>query len=190
MLKTIYFGVTYSNPLKYVDTAVAALETQNGESLALYYNPYCTYKNEGITSMYILPRMCVNFIYDLNGKKGPNTVGKDINFITVFDASDSVVVAPVFIKEYVYYNGSVPATQRQAILACKAKGEDIMLPNIDELAAGYVNKDLFAMNYSSDVWSSSMYNPSTPWRLSAYLGTLRALSTGGPGWAYCIRRYK
>ena len=179
-------GTIYSNPLKYVDTAVAAMETQNGESIAVYYNPLCNFKPNA-TSMYILPRMCVNFIYDLNGKKGPNSVGKDINFMTVFNSSDSVVVAPVFIKGTANYNGSNPTSQRQAMLACKAKGENIMLPNIDELAAGYVNKGLFNMTYASDVWSSSVYDNGSPWRLSAYSGRIRVLNSS-PGLAYCVKK--
>lgn len=35
------------------------------------------------------------FVYDLNGSKGPNTVGKDIGFITALYPTDSVVVAPM-----------------------------------------------------------------------------------------------
>ena len=46
----------------------------------------------------IQPTICVNFIYDLNGRKGPNKVNKDIGFITAFYPSDSVIAAPVPIK--------------------------------------------------------------------------------------------
>ena len=42
----------------------------------------------------IQPEICVNFVFDLNGTKGPNTVGKDIGTMTALYASDSVVVAP------------------------------------------------------------------------------------------------
>lgn len=39
--------------------------------------------------------MCANFIYDLDGSKGPNAVGKDIGVLTAMYPSDAVVVAPV-----------------------------------------------------------------------------------------------
>ena len=44
---------------------------------------------------YVAEKVCANFIYDLNGNKGPNTVGKDIGIMSVLYPSDSVVVAPM-----------------------------------------------------------------------------------------------
>ena len=63
-------------------TDAAAFETLNGESIAVFYNPSCG--NDQSTNHYAEDKMCVNFIYDLNGKKAPNQVGKDIGFITAF----------------------------------------------------------------------------------------------------------
>ena len=76
----------------------AAFETGNGESIVLYYNPTC------ISDQEMSPKnldedwfkyVCVNMIYDLNNNKGPNTVGKDVGFMTVFYPTDSVVVSTV-----------------------------------------------------------------------------------------------
>ena len=85
------------------NTKAAAFETQNGESMIAYYNRNCITQNinenkklmNSNTAFFPEASTCVNFIYDLNGSKGPNTVGKDIDFITVFNSSDSVVVAPM-----------------------------------------------------------------------------------------------
>ncbi len=79
----------------------AAFETGNGESIVLYYNPNCTTDQELAPSEGAenaeswFKYVCVNMIYDLNNNKGPNTVGKDIGFMTVFYPTDSVVVSPV-----------------------------------------------------------------------------------------------
>ena len=70
-------GSKYENPQKDIDTKAAAFETQNGETIALYYNPQCTADVEGNAWHYSQPKMCANFVYDLNGNKGPNAVGKE-----------------------------------------------------------------------------------------------------------------
>ena len=83
------------NPQAWIDTKAAAFETTNGESILLFYNPYCMpYMNES-DSYYVQPKMCANFVYDLNGTDGPNTMGKDMGFITVLYSTDSKVIAPV-----------------------------------------------------------------------------------------------
>lgn len=38
---------------------------------------------------------CANFVYDLNGTKGSNQIGKDMGFITAFYPTDSELVAPL-----------------------------------------------------------------------------------------------
>ena len=65
----------------------------------VYYNPRCVGSfNEdgyGAGGVYIANKICANFVYDLNGNKGPNTVGKDIGFITAMYPSDVKISAPV-----------------------------------------------------------------------------------------------
>ena len=43
----------------------------------------------------------MNFVYDLNGSKGPNTVGKDIGFMSAFYSDKLLLVAPMPL----YYDG-------------------------------------------------------------------------------------
>ena len=79
---------------------VSAFETQNGESVVVYYNPDCTPYDEeepaeDNTTFHNLKYVCANFVYDLNQERGPNAMGKDIGFMTVFYASDPVVVSPI-----------------------------------------------------------------------------------------------
>ena len=71
----------------------AAFETQNGESVLLMYNPDCGIK-DGYRRLVDI-NVCANFVYDLNGNKGPNMLGKDVGFMTAFYAINPVVVAPM-----------------------------------------------------------------------------------------------
>ena len=86
--------------------------------------------------------MCANFLYDLNGNKGPNTVGKDIGFITVLYATDSVVVAPVYAW------------------VSELNADEYRVPNIQEAISLYVNElVLFSENLGSDYMLSSSRVP-------------------------------
>ena len=96
----------YNDTFNYVSVltpVVAGFETANGESVAVYYNPKCSVEriaskksldSGDIWGAYFAqPYLCANFVYDLNGNKGPNTMGKDIGFISVLYSVDSKVVA-------------------------------------------------------------------------------------------------
>ena len=82
-----------------MNTSAAAFETANGESVLAFYNPLCTSfepngtHNLNVAIKYSSQITGANFIYDLNGKKGPNTVGKDIGFIIAINSTDSNVVS-------------------------------------------------------------------------------------------------
>jgi len=159
---------TYSTP-NYV---AAAFETQNGESIITYYNANCRtmvindehWGAYGIVTNVAEPVMCANFIYDLNGSKGPNTVGKDIGFMTVFNASDSIVVAPMPSSITKASEGSTWST---ASSACTTQNSDSRLPNIDEASSLLINKNLIGLTGSESYWSSSVYDATRAWSYSA-----------------------
>ncbi len=137
---------TYSQ----LDTKAAAFETGNGESIIVYYNPNCVSDMQETGWHYSQPKMCANFVYDLNGNKGPNTVGKDIGFITALYSSDPVIVAP---QPLVTDAGSVPQTGASA--KCTAQDSESRLPNRDELVAMFYNKTLLGIA-SGLFWSGSV----------------------------------
>ncbi len=143
-------SATYQNPQKDIDTKVAAFETQNGEIIAVYYNPYCTPNVEGNIYHYSQSKMCANFIYDLNGNKGPNTVGKDIGFVTALYPIDSNVVAPI-----PQASDAGTFAQTAASAACTAQEPQSRMPNIDELSAMFFNRDLIGLE-SGSFWSGSV----------------------------------
>ncbi len=156
-----------NNPQKNIDTKAAAFETQNGESIAVFYNPYCQ-PNLGERWHYAQPKMCANFIYDLNGKKGPNVAGKDIGFITALYSSDPVIVSPQPITSNgtnPYPTEMSPATGmigQYAAAACAALDSESRVPNIDELSAMFFNRDLFGI-LDTPYWSSTKESASLQW---------------------------
>ena len=81
------------------DPSMAAFETGNGESVVLWYNGDCVPDQETAPTSSAYENwfqyVCVNMMYDLNNNKGPNSVGKDIGFMTVFYPMDSIVVSPI-----------------------------------------------------------------------------------------------
>ncbi len=167
---------SYSNPgdrMNLLNTKAAAFETQNGETITVYYNPYClgSLGENGTLGVaegsYIAPKICANFIYDLNGAKGPNTVGKDVGFITAMYPSDVKVVAPLPATQKL---GSYPITAADntvnATKACTNYDSDYRLPNIDELMSMAVNKNLMKGDgsdlSSGTFWSSSRIAETCP----------------------------
>ena len=60
------YGLT---PHEQLNTKAAAFETANGESILVYYNPNCQANLKETVKHYTQPKMCANFVYDLNGQK-------------------------------------------------------------------------------------------------------------------------
>jgi len=150
-------------------TKAAAFETANGESILTYYSPTCRSADSSTNGeKYVQPFMCANFVYDLNGKKGPNTVGKDIGFISVLYPSDSVVVAPLPVA-----GAAMTSSFAEASKNCRDKDESYRVPNFEELAAIFYNKLLVGENSGDgvDYWSSKRHESGKGWLLKLRSGT-------------------
>lgn len=66
----------------------------NGYSVNLFYNPNCkTWETAAYVDRNSMNSVCVNVVYDMNGLKGPNQVGKDIGTITVVDPIQPAVAS-------------------------------------------------------------------------------------------------
>jgi len=133
------------------DTKAAAFETVNGESIMVYYNPRCVGYMQDKLPYYVQGKICANFIYDLNGNKGPNTVGKDIGFMTALYPTDTVLVAPVVLNS----NNISTKPYREAIKYCNTFNNNSRLINSDELASVFVNQLLLWNDIRSDSFISS-----------------------------------
>ena len=174
-----------------LNTNSAAFETANGESILVFYNPYCRsdLANQGESARRSsMNCMCANFVYDLNGTKGPNTVGKDINFISVLYPSDSEVVS---ISPVGYANPST-GTQIESNKFCEATYAGTRAPNYDEAAALFYNRYLIG-NIERGVgaiWTNKAYSATNGWALNIDDGSRTQWNsrTGKSFNIYCIRR--
>ena len=191
MTSVSYWSSVYNTNIYYstIDTKAAAFETQNGESILLFYQPGCV-SNMGETGRYnVQPKVCANMIYDLNGTKGPNTFGKDIGILTVLYPSDSVVVAPVpFNTKF----DSVPADEASNVCTTRT-GEDYRIPSKDEVISLFVNKDIIGFDAGdSHLFSSSKlvtsYGYITNWVLFLGSGEFRIPGAGDPWGVLCVKR--
>ncbi len=180
-----------------LDTKAAAFETINGESIAVFYNPNCQmYMNERSTAYYgyyyfVYPKICANFVFDLNGNKGPNTVGKDIGFMTTLYSSDSIVVAPQ-LPNKMAAGTSAKVTQQGAVSICKNQAEELRLPNIDELVAVFVNQNLiYGTSYktSTAYWSSNHAPNNYAWGMGMESAAVWSYDTSNAKWSvHCVKR--
>lgn len=139
-----------------IDTQSAAFETLNGESILTFYNPNCSYNMASVAGRYLAqPTMCANFVYDLNGHKGPNQVGKDIGFITAFYPTDSIVATAIPSKSI---NSSIfknYLSLSEAKAACKTMNKNVKLPNLEEFEVMWVNLKLSSLQNNAHVTSTS-----------------------------------
>ena len=152
------------------NTKAAAFETLNGESVLLFYNPNCRaniQSNDFFTQQF----MCVNLVFDVNGEKAPNQMGKDIGIVTVFGSSDPIVGAPVPVEPEFQTTGA------QVSDVCKNNDSASRPPEKYELASMFVNKTLLNM-HQSDYWTNVPYFSNgklqTHYRMRIYGGELFA----------------
>ena len=181
------FGLNSLFSTLQIDTKAVAFETGNGESVIVYYNPQCQpYMNETSGSHYVQGRMCANFIYDLNGSKGPNTIGKDMGVISALYPTDSIVVAPLPINKDVIANQGFSAAKKEC------NENDSRIPNIYELKSMFYNKDIFGI--PSYTYMSSTYcsvKDQTVWALAfagGFVHEQNAETVNGSRAIRCVRR--
>lgn len=140
----------------YVNGNNAAFETANGESVLAFYNPICKDMHTAIEAGALMQPsvvMCLNFVYDLNGRKGPNTVGKDIGFMSVFYPYDSVVVAPMPLLK----DAASGVTFQNASRACTSQSDEYRIPNKEEFMSIGLNAKFVGQAFQyGDYWTSSI----------------------------------
>lgn len=140
--------------------------TGDGYAYNLFYFPECREKRPMADILNGPRSVCVNAIYDMNGLKGPNQVGKDIGFVTVFYPNETVqAVAPMVLeKRDDVLDNEFKFTEAQQYCAEKGK----RLPNLEEGVSALFNSGL-----------TTVPNPNS-WTLSTE-GT-RELLMNGNSW--------
>ena len=168
-----------------INSKAAGFETANGESIAVYYNPRCTTLLAEANNVYAQQKMCANFVYDLNGRKGPNTFGKDIGVISVLYPTDSLVVAPIPHTQ----DASDAVTPDKISGVCKAQDDEYRMPTKEELASLFFNKNIIGNMNAVRYWSSSLSSSiDEAWYTSFTTGLMRH----DPNWdnnpVRCVKR--
>ena len=174
------------------DTKAAAFETVNGESILTFYNPNCSPEGvqfsatsaAGYAGFYVKQHVCANFVFDLNGSKGPNTIGKDLGIISVIYPIDSAVVMPVIT------NRERPnAEQKAAGKTCSDLDSESRLPNIEELLSLYYNANLWSwVSSGSYTWSSTVANSSEAWAFGDSMGVKYLRPRESSYLVQCVKR--
>ena len=134
--------------------------TANGYAVNLFYNPNCT-TDTNSTNTLASGYVCMNAIYDMNGLKNPNQVGKDIGFVTIlYPDETNRAVAPNPTPTVT--SGQKDWTKAQT--ACTRLGKEYTLPDKDEALSMAINGNLIGIT-SGLYWSSSAYsgNSSNIW---------------------------
>ncbi len=175
-----------------MNSNVVAFETLNNESIAVYYNSNCKYEylDESVLTafgnVFGFPEatMCVNFIYDLNGNKGPNTIGKDMGFITSFNSNDPIVVAPMPSER----SNVGPSGWSSAASLCTAQNIESRIPNIDELSAMLINNALINFTATGAFWAAGGYNADRAWTILPLDGIRASNVNTEPYYVRCVKR--
>ena len=182
------------------NTKAVAFETQNGESIVLYYNPYCQDNKDIPTPVagynkwdHAQQYMCANFVVDLNGAKGPNKVGQDISFITAIYPNNPDVVAPDILPAHgndahnYKYEDASPNTIT-ATTICKRMGNEYRLPTLSEAMAMTYNRDLLGLNPYLTFWSGSAVGTSHAWCVDMNYGDRSIHPRPGTLAVRCVKR--
>ena len=127
-----------------VNTSAVAFETKNGESVVVYLNPLCKKYTSTTKGDYLMQRVCVNLVYDINGLKGPNTMYKDIYALTMLSPENPNIVSPVFVQGY-------NIAPNRNIYICNTL-ENARLANVDELTYFLVNRKLLKPSLTGYDW--------------------------------------
>lgn len=85
----------------------------------------------------------------LTGNKGPNTIGKDIGFLTALYSSDSSVVAPIFEKV-----GSTAVVYEEGTKYCRTL-DNARMPNKEEAMSLFVNNIFYAGTLPIQIMTTS-----------------------------------
>lgn len=166
----------------------------NGYSVNIFYNPNCTVdtnKDNRSASDYI----CLNAIFDVNGLKKPNKVGKDIGFLSVlYNNESSKVVAPNVISSKIAglttpnYNSGESWNINYLYANCNGIDKNYYPPDKDELLSMAYNGNLINLT-QGDFLSISSASGGSLWHV--YVEYARRLP--GPASTYkymfrCIKR--
>ena len=168
-----------------LNTKAAAFETANGESIAVYYNPNCTSLLSEPNNINMQKKVCANFVYDLNGSKGPNTIGKDMGVMSAFYPTDSVLVAPIpHIRDAV---SSTIGTSSAVSGVCVKQDPEYRLSSLEELSSVSINRNIMD-NLTVYYWTSTFNDDGRRYVLNSNVIVAFPIRTSYPAYVRCVKR--
>ena len=191
---------TYANKNSY------GFVTGNGYSVNLFYNGACI-PDKSTAAMststdsngnpykhyFIQDQMCFFAIYDMNGKGGPNVVGKDIGLVGVFYPNEETKAVAALPADYDWSSagrGGAKSTRTYATApkACDDQfGKDYRLPDRDELALMAMAGNLLGIT-GNGYWSGSVVGSGLAWRQFFTYGSRNAEPVTYGTYVRCVRR--
>jgi len=167
-----------------IDTASTSygFVLSNGYSVNLFYNPSCLSDSKN-ASHWGQDRVCVNAIYDMNGLRKPNTVGKDIGFVTIlYPDESSIAVAPDVVKQ-----DASTTKFDNAGTSCTNQNKEYTLPDRDELLSMYYNANLLGIT-SGYYWSATQASAELGWQQGFGNGHRNRTAKSHGSNVRCVRR--
>lgn len=170
----------------------------DGKDKPSIYDPVYKNMQDQILPQFSLDIACVYGVYDMNGAKGPNTVGKDIGFIGSFYKGYEAQLAttlpynsiPVKASEA---EGTSGANHPQrAIKYCQNRDSDgnWTLPDMNELSLIYLNRYMVTDTNDKWIWSRSFVpGTSDTYRLMTFSSGAHSWYSyfWQDGWLLCVR---
>ena len=182
------------HPYSPINTESVAFETVNGDSIAVFYNPNCegNRKERRIDNspmFFAQHKICAHFIYDINGKKGPNTFGKDISTITVIYPELPIVInSPNLLPAR---PAQPPVRYTTAKSACKIQDSNGSVPNLYELMTMFVNSNYFSSGCTNpcNLVSRDIMPQSNDfaYMVAKYTGAVNGLHINSDIFLHCIK---
>ena len=173
--------------------------TGNGYSVNLFYNGACEQDIKSKSAMeenyyyYTQKHMCFFAIYDMNGKGGPNVVGKDIGLVGVYypnEETRAVVALPADYDWSSAGRGGARSTRtfQQAGQACDDMfGKDYRIPDRDELSLMAMAGNLLGIT-DNFYWSGTTFGPGRAWGQSFRYGYRYNVPLTYVYYVRCVRR--
>ena len=184
--------------IAYVDKNSYGFVTSNGYSVNLFYNGACESdlknKTNYLDHYATVNHMCFFAIYDMNGQRGPNVVGKDIGLVGVFYPNEETRAVAVLPADYDYSSANRGGARTTTTFANSPKmcdeqfGKDYRMPDRDELTLMAMAGNLLGIT-NGGYWSGSVVGSGLGWAQSFHSSNRDAyLVTSYKGYVRCVRR--
>ncbi len=183
----------------YADKNSYGFVMNNGYSVNLFYNGACEPDVKNTAAMnenyyyYTQNHMCFFAIYDMNGKGGPNVVGKDIGLAGVYYPNEETRAVAVLPADYDWSSagrGQAHSTRtfQQAGQACYDQfGKDYRVPDRDEISLMAMTGNLLGIS-GSDFWSGTVFNSGKALRQQFGIGARTIVPLTYAHYVRCVRR--